>query len=79
MSSKQEIQLSPEQYERAWQLTLALAQNEASMRKSLDLLFIQSARFVERVDGAVVAGEPVQLDSGKGGSGGKVFYTLTVA
>lgn len=71
--------LTHAQYERAWQLTLALAQNDSSARKSLDMLFIQAARFVARVDGAVQQGEVVELDTGKGGMGGKVLYTVAVA
>jgi len=74
----QSTTLTQAQYERAWQLTLALAQNDSSARKSLDMLFIQSARFVAKVDGPVQAGEVIQLDTGKGGMGGKVFYTVTV-
>jgi hypothetical protein len=79
MSTNPEIVLTRAQYERAWQLTLALAQNEASMRKSLDVLFIGAARFVQRVDGAVDAGSAVELDSGKGGGGpDRVLYSLIV-
>ena len=49
-----------------------------SARKSLDMLFIQASRFVAKVDGPVVAGQIIELDTGKGGMGGKVFYTVKV-
>ncbi len=76
--SDQSTTLTPAQYERAWQLTLALAQNDSSARKSLDMLFIQAARFVEKVDGKVQRGEVIELDTGKGSMGGKLFYTIDV-
>jgi hypothetical protein len=76
--AQQSTTLTKAQYERAWQLTLALVQNESSARKSLDMLFIQSARFVAKVDGAMQAGEVIELDTGKGGMGGKVLYTVAV-
>ena len=73
--SERAIELTDQQLERAWALTCALVANEGSTRRSLDQLFIASARFVERVDGGF-QGEGASLDSGKGGPAGKLSYLV---
>jgi hypothetical protein len=78
MSSNLDLSLTRAQLERAWQLTMALAQNEGSQRRSLDMLFIHAARFVERVDGAAERGEVIQLDSGKGDHGTKLMFRVAI-
>ena len=77
MSVSLDITLTKAQLERTWQLTMALAQNDASQRRSLDMLFIHAARFVARIDSAG-EGQDVLLDSGKGEHGKKIMYTLRV-
>lgn len=76
--SKPDIRLTRAQLERTWQLTLALAQNDSAGRRTLDQLFLHAAKFVERVDGAVDAGQLVELDTGRGDHARRVLNTLAV-
>ena len=76
--TKHEVELTPDQYERAWQLTMALVQNEASARASLDMLFLRAVRFVAKLDGSVRLGEPFELDTGKTHQGTKVSVRVHV-
>ena len=73
-----DITLTRAQHERAWQLTLALAQNDSAGRRTLDQLYLHAAKFVERVDGAVEAGKLVELDTGRGDHAKRVLATVKV-
>ena len=73
--TEQVLELTDDQLERAWQLTLALTQNEAAAKRSLDVLYITACRFVARLDEGL-AGDGVELDSGRAGPQGKLFYKV---
>lgn len=75
MSEERVIRLTEVQLERCWQLTCAMVANEDSTRRSLDQLFLNAARFVERVDQGLL-GEGVELDSGRGAPGQRVTFTV---
>jgi len=76
MAASRDIHLTRAQVDRAWELTCALVQNEGATRKSLDLVFIQAARFVERVETGLADTGTVELDSGKSDMNGKVRFKL---
>jgi hypothetical protein len=69
------IELTDADLERAWALTCALAQADDGAKRSMDVLFITAARFVERVSQGF-AGEGVVLDSGKAGPTGPLTYLV---
>ncbi len=73
---EQELALTDDQLARAWQLTLALVQNESAAKRSLDVLYITACRFVARLDEGL-DGAGVELDSGRAGPQGKLFYRVT--
>lgn len=75
MAEQRTIELTDAEIERAWQLTYALVQADNSPKRSLDLMFITAARFVERVTTGF-AGEGVVLDSGKAGPTGPLTYLV---
>jgi len=76
MAASRDIHLTRQQLDRAWDLTCAMVQNEGATRKSLDLVFIQACRFVERVETGLNDSGTVELDSGKSDMHGKVSFRL---
>lgn len=75
MAEQRMIELTDRDLERVWQLTCALAQSDNSAKRSMDVLFITAARFVEEVSNGF-AGEGVVLDSGKGTAAGPLTYLV---
>lgn len=75
MAEQRIIELTDRDFERAWQLTCALAQADSGSKRSMDVLFITAARFVEQVAQGF-EGEGALLDSGKAGPTGPLTYLV---
>lgn len=75
MADDRTIALTDPQIEKAWQLTFAMVANEDSSKRSLDQLFLNAARFVERVEEGL-AGAGVDLDTGKAPPGQRITWRV---
>lgn len=75
MSDERVIELTSAQIDRTWMLTYSLVANEGAAKRSLDVLFVMAARFVERVDAGLAADGAV-FDSGKAGPPGKLTFLV---
>ncbi|MEQ1565246.1 MAG: hypothetical protein ABMA64_06380 [Myxococcota bacterium] len=75
MGEQRTIELTDAEFERTWALTRALLADDANPKRSLDVVFIAAARFVERVERGF-ATDGVVLETGKAGPNGPLTYLV---